>query len=191
MLAAHGDGACDVTCSEFRDEVGVVLGGHRSALQRHHGDAAVNVDLHRSMAAMLLALLTLRLLEAALVLGERCCGAELHSDGMATSYQLGVHQRRRLALLQLDMQLALTRCAHCVRLVGSSRTQLPQLVTTRPTVHVASIRLCTGIVLRAWDRVQRAYRAQGALYVMGGMHVVARPCMQANLRYTIITVILL
>ena len=72
-----------VTCSEFRDEVGVVLGGHRSALQRHHGDAAVNVDLHRSMAAMLLALLTLRLLEAALVLGAVLLrrGAALRWDG--------------------------------------------------------------------------------------------------------------
>ena len=53
--------------SDFRDEVGVVLGGHRSALQRHHGDAAVNMVLHSPMAAMLIALLTTRLLMAAMV----------------------------------------------------------------------------------------------------------------------------
>ena len=71
-------------------------------------------------------------------LAQCCRGAELNPDGMATSCELGVHQRRRLALLQLDLRLALTRCAHCVRLVGSSRTQLPQLVTMGPAGHVAS-----------------------------------------------------
>ena len=67
---------------------------------------------------------------------RRC--AELHPDGVATLCELGVDQRRRTAPLLLDLQLALTRCAHCVRLVGSSRTQLPQLVTMGPAVHMAS-----------------------------------------------------
>ena len=58
-----------MSCSEFRDEVGVDLGGHRSALQRLHGDDAVNRVLHTCMAAMLIVLLTPRLLMAAMVLG--------------------------------------------------------------------------------------------------------------------------
>ena len=59
--------ALGIACSDFRDEVGVVLGGHRSALQRHHGDAAVNMVVHTAMAAMLVVLLTTRLLMAAMV----------------------------------------------------------------------------------------------------------------------------
>ena len=57
-----------VSCSDFRDEVGVVLGGHRGVLERLHGYAAVNVVLHSAMAAMLAAVLTPRLLVADLVL---------------------------------------------------------------------------------------------------------------------------
>ena len=66
MLAAHGDSASPSGLSSsriiFRDEVGVDLGGHCSAHQRFHGDAAVNVLFHKCMAAMLIALLTPRLL---------------------------------------------------------------------------------------------------------------------------------
>ena len=75
------------------------------------------------------------------------------------------------ASLLLDLQLALTRCAHCVRLVGSSRTQRPQLVTIWDlpvTWHEASRTIYTGIVLRAWGHVRRAYRAQGALCLRWG-----------------------
>ena len=71
-------------------------------------------------------------------LAQCCRGAELHLNGMATSCELGAHQRRRLALWQLDLRLPLTCCAHCKRLVGSSRTQLPQLVTMGPASHLAS-----------------------------------------------------
>jgi hypothetical protein len=39
--------------------------------------------------------------------------------------------------------------------------------------------LCTGIVLRAWDRVRHVYREQGALCVVRGMQQVAPPCMLA------------
>ena len=74
-----------VTCSDFRDEVGVDLGGRRGGLQRLHGDEAVNVVVHSAMAAMLLAQLTLRLLEAAVVLGAmplRRGAAHRHGGGL-------------------------------------------------------------------------------------------------------------
>jgi hypothetical protein len=58
-----------VSCFDFRDEVGVDLGGRRGGLQRLHGDEAVNAVVHSAMAAMLLAQLTSRLLVAAVVLG--------------------------------------------------------------------------------------------------------------------------
>ena len=63
-----------MSSSDFRDEVGVVLGGHRGVLERLHGYAAVNVVLHSAMAAMLAALLTTRLLVAALVLDSMPLG---------------------------------------------------------------------------------------------------------------------
>ena len=71
MACSHDDSAREVVvtaCSDFRDEVGVDLGGRQGGLQRLLGDEAVNMVLHSDMAAMLAALLTTRLLVAALVL---------------------------------------------------------------------------------------------------------------------------
>ena len=45
--------ALRLSCSDFRDDVGVILGGHRSAHQRLHGAEAVNRVLHSAMAAVL------------------------------------------------------------------------------------------------------------------------------------------
>ena len=57
--------------------------GHRGGLQRLHGDDDVKVDLHSAMAAVLVALITTRLLVAAVVLGAVLprCGAAPRWDG--------------------------------------------------------------------------------------------------------------
>ena len=124
-------------CSEFRDEVGVALGRHLSApIGRPSGPS-----VRRAPDVQWLQCLPCCSRSCCWwlpwCLAQCCPGLELHPGAATTFCELAACQRRRHAPLLLDLQLALTCCAHRISLLASSTLQLPLLISTRPAVQVA------------------------------------------------------